>query len=261
MSALHSRFNKYLSEYLDKRIVIAMDIVLSLLVSLCVFILLNVLTSWRFRGNMFFLVWMGSALAGTVAALFVCRSYRVIIRHFNIRDLLGFIYDVLIKGVTMLIAVWYFSGIKKSTTIAIFVDVIATLVVVVGVRLLMVMGYDLFRSKAKDLRMRQRVLIYGTSAKSVAAYTRLMESTHYNVVGFIAEESFKGNMRLQEKTVYTRGSDEQMKKLFDSLSIGGVLFASDVDARNEKEGLIALCADSGIKPFIHPHTPYSSPYH
>ena len=251
MSSFRARISRYLAQYVDSRVVLVMDLCLSLLSSVCIFLLLNYLTNNSYSST-FFWVWIGSSFVGTVIAILVLRSYRNIIRHLNIRDLIGFAYDVFIKGVVMLMAVWYFTGINRGSTLAVAVDVLLTFAVVVGIRLLMILAYDLFRSKAKDLRVRQRMLIYGTNDKSVAAYARLINSPHYRVVGFIAEEYRTGTMKLQDLPVFTQRSSEGMKALLDTHSIGCVLFTSEADAKKEQEGLIAACIESGVKPLIAP---------
>ncbi len=251
MPPIRARINRYLAKYVDSRVVLAMDLFLSLLSSICIFLLLNYLTNNSYRGQ-FFWIWIGASFIGTVIAIFVLRSYKNIIRHLGIRDLAGFIYDVCIKGVVMVMAIWYYTGIHRGSTLAVAVDVILTFVVVVGVRLVMILAYDTFRSKAKELRVRQRVLIYGTSDKSVAAYARFLNSPHYSIVGFIAEEYRTGTMRLQDLPVFNYRDAESMQALLDRCSIGGVLFVSEADAKREMERLLTICAENGVKPLIVP---------
>lgn len=253
MFNLHARISRYLSEYLDSRIVLVMDMALSMLSSFAIFLVLNFVSDSSFNDTNFLWIWLGSAFVGTVIALWAFKSYKNIIRHFNIRDLSGFVFDVLIKGAVMFVVVWHFFGLTTEIILSIASDVICTLVLVIGIRLVMIILYDTFRHKAKDLRVRQRVLIYGTSDKSVAALTRLQNSPHYNIVGFISDDDTQSyKMKLSDLPVYPRKDDEQMKSLLDNLSVSCILFPSEKDAQKEREGLVALGSQNHIRPLIAP---------
>ena len=253
MLNLQTKISKYLSGYLDSRIILVMDLFLSLLSSLAIFMILNFVTEMSYGGSASLWVWMVSSFVGTVIALCVLKSFRNIIRHLNIRDLGGFMLDVLIKCSVMFIAVWYFSGLSMNIIVALLFDAILTLVLVVAVRILMIALYDTFRHKAKELRVRQRVLIYGTSDKSVAAFTRLQDSSHFSIVGFISGgDSQSSKMKLMDLSVYPYRSDNEIKSLMDSLSVSCILFPSEADVQKEREGLVALCVANNIRPLIVP---------
>lgn len=253
MRSLSSRISRYLSEYLDYKIVLVMDLILSLTSSVVVFLILDYFTVTSFTHSGLITRWIASSFVGTVLSLAVFKSYKNIIRHLNIRDLAGFIFDVIIKALVMTMAVWKYLAQYPEVILALVVDAVITFFLVIAVRLSMIVIYDTFRHKAKDLRVRQRVLVYGTSEKSVAAKARLQNSIHYNVVGFISDDdSQSSRMKLSDLRVFPRKDDESIKNLIDSLSVSCILFPTEETAKKEREGLVALCSANNIRPLIVP---------
>ena len=50
---------------------------------------------------------------------------------------------------------------------------------------MMLIGYDLVKSKVNEKKKSQNVLVYGVGLKSVSLIPRLKESQHYHIVGFL----------------------------------------------------------------------------
>ena len=252
MFGIRTRLSRYLSEYLDVRLVLVMDVVLSMLSSFIIFLLLNFFTESLYDTRSFTFVWFGSALVGTLIAAAVIKSYQAIIRHLRVRDIVGFALDATIKALVMALAVTCIGQMRYNSGIAIIGDMCFTLGLVFLARISMMVVYDAFRRKAKKLRTRQRVLIYGTTDRAVGAWTRLRASNNYEIVGFISEGGSHTDMKLCELNVYQQKSEKYMQKLMDDLSVSCVLFTSEQDAQSEKDGLIPLCSSSSIKPLIVP---------
>ena len=70
-------------------------------------------------------------------------------------------------------------------TVIISIDMCATIVFLLLVRVAMIVTYDILREKVISSRKRLNVLIYGVDDKAVGLETRLVTSPHYNVVGYL----------------------------------------------------------------------------
>ena len=78
-------------------------------------------------------------------------------------------------------------------------DAIFTFLLLVVVRLAMIVSYDLFKSKMRERMNVKRILVYGTHEKSIAVITRLLDSSHYDIVGFISPSSSDKRIRISNK--------------------------------------------------------------
>ena len=246
------RVEKYLSEYMDSRSVFFIDFLLSLISSFVVLLLLNYVTKSSYDSVPFALTWMCSAAIGTIAAMLIFKGYKVIIRHSSIRDLIGFFLEVFVKFGVMLVALFIIFEFSFGCLTALFFDMMLTFGLLLSVRVAMIMIYDAYKGKVKDVSGRKRVLVYGTSEKSVAIITRLKNSTHYNVVGFLAEEFQPSNITMNGLSVHSYKTDEDLKRLIDELSVFAILFANEDDARSQEHGLLDFCLQNKVRSLIAP---------
>lgn len=246
------RVEKYLSEYMDSRSVFFIDFLLSLISSFVVLLLLNYVTKSSYDSVPFALTWMCSAVIGTIAAMLIFKGYKVIIRHSSIRDLIGFFLEVFVKFGVMLVALCIIFEFSFGCLTALFFDMMLTFGLLLSVRVVMIMIYDAYKGKVKDVSGRKRVLVYGTSEKSVAIITRLKNSTHYNVVGFLAEEFQPSNITMNGLPVHSYKTDDDLKRLIDELSVSAILFANEDDARSQEHGLLDFCLQNKVRSLIAP---------
>ena len=245
------RLSKYTSEFLSPRIIFGLDLLLSILASLLVLFFLNMFTGENY-GAQFAAWWLGGAAVLTVVAMFVFRSYNVIVRHTTLKDLTNYVLTFLVKDVLLGCQMWLAGWFNTTVLIALFYDMLLSLFLIICVRLVMVMVYESYKSRLNNLKDVQRVLVYGTSDKSVASITRFQNSPHYRVVGFLSDNPQDRHIRMSEFTVYTYTTDDELKEITKKLSLSAILFASEADAQKEQNGLIVFCAQNNIKALISP---------
>lgn len=252
MAGLTGRISKYLSEYLDTRVVFIIDFVLSVLSSFICLLLLNYFSADSYNSPLFGSVWMGLSVVGSLVAMLVFKGYKLIIRHSSIRDMFVLGVEVVVKIIPMLIGIYVISQHHKWPLLFLLVDCFLTLVLLLAVRFGMILCYDLMKRKAKELRERQRVLIYGTSEKSLSAVTRFLNSTHYQVVGFLVDDSRRSNVKLGDRSVYSYKNEADLKRIIYNLSVSCVLFTSEDDLHREQDGVVAFCSNNGLKSLVIP---------
>jgi len=116
----------------------------------------------------------------------------------------------------------------------------------------MIMVYDTFTSRTKNRSRLQRVLVYNTSDKAVALLTRLQNSDHYKIVGFVTRESGEKNLSILDLPVYYCSEKRPLKDIIETARVDAILFATDGDAREERKDIIREATSEGVKVLISP---------
>ena len=233
-----ARFNKYFHQYLSAKVIFVIDFLLSMLSSALVLLSLNFISSTTYYKGPFSIWWMTSALVGTLLGMFLFKGYKVVVRHTTLRDLVRYIFTLLVKAAVMGCLVGVFCLINSSVALALFYDLLLSLFLMICVRLVMFLIYDAYKKKVKDLNNRQRVLVYGISDKSTAAITRLQNSPHYQIVGFISPDEKNKNLKISDLPVYVYPSFKELKRVVESLSVRSILFATETDVLKENNNLV-----------------------
>lgn len=248
----HKLLEKYRVEYLDRRLVFLMDLLLSVASTLLILFLAAFFTEPDMIRGPFFWVCLCSSVLSTALMQMALKSYSIIIRHTTIKDV--FIFSLLALGKVVLIwAVLFVSGLMfPMAFMMLLVDFILTTLLYVMMRIDMIFIYDLYKSRVREIQKCTRVLVYGTSDKSVAALSRLKNSSHYDIMGFISPDSDAYGANVMDKTIFALSSSENFDNLSKSLSLGGILFTRDADVKAEQDRLIRYCINLNIKTLLIP---------
>ena len=248
------RLNKYFHQYLNARVIFVIDFLLSLLSS--VVVLLSLVFFARsgsaYYRNVFSLWWLCSSIIGTLVGMLLFKSYNVVVRHTTLKDLFSYILVLLVKVVIMGLTVGIACLFNSSVVVALFFDFLLTLFLLICVRLLMFLVYDVYKKKIKELSNRQRVLVFSTSDKSAAVVTRLENSPHYKVVGFITRDDKSKNLRINDLPVFVCHTDKQVEKALDQVSTRAILFSNEADVMSENNGLVEYCNRNNVKTLVIP---------
>ena len=259
-----------MADYLNPMVVLAMDMCLSLLSSLLVFLLASYVsqhTSLFYHTSDFTLVWMLSSFVGTSLGIVCFKSYRLIIRHSSIKDVGGVGLSCFVKVLVMAVAVSVFYKLKMGVAFelpfdfdtlkvgigfCLLYDFLISLFLIICARVVMLFVYDVFKRRANAAADCKRVLVYGISDKSVSLMTRLQNSPHYRIVGFLAKGLQARDIKLSDLPICSYGTEDELKEIFDTLSASCLLFPEEEGLREEREGLVDFCTKSGIKALVVP---------
>ncbi len=250
---IDNQMKRLSAKYLDSRLIMVMDLFLSFLVSALVLLL-----AYTFRHGSFAhvtslnLVWMASSVVGSAVMFWLLKTYTIIIRHTGFKDLVKFTLASAGKAAIMLVALVLFSLYSPYTPYMLLADMLMTLASIVGVRLVMIIAYDRYKSSVRNIQQVRRVMVYGTSDKSEAAILRFNHSTHYNPVCVITPDKSLNGSHIAEKPVYSFQTFEDLDRLALNLSCSAVLFTRIADARDEDERVVKYCTDLGLKVLIVP---------
>ena len=250
---LPERLKRYMYEYLDTRVIFFTDLVLSCLSSVLVLFLVTLVASSKstYQGH-FALWWLLGALVSTVISLLLLQNYKIVIRHSQLRDLAGIFRISGLKVIIMLAILAIASIVNRTVLLALLLDFLLTSFLLIALRITMLLVYDIYKRQLKAQHKLQRILVYGTSEKSVAIVSRLKDSPHYQVVGFIVPNSLPAKYMVAETPVFGYDSDDKLKSLLDRFTLDCILFATEPDAKLEKDGLVRFCSENGIKVLLAP---------
>ena len=242
---------RFQNKYFSAKTFFCLDLGLSVMASVVVLLVLSFFTSSDYYAGHFAWWWMGGALVASIVAMLVFKEYKLVVRYSSFHDLLRYALTCLTKTVLLGIVVAIACLFNTSIFVALCCDFMLTLFLVLLVRVVMVGIYDRYKNNMNDMKNRQRVLVFGTSDKSVAAITRLQNSPHYRVVGFISPESTAKRLKLSDYPIFYYQSDKELQDVFDRLSISALLFANEKEAQHGN-ALIDYCNHHNIKLLIAP---------
>ena len=248
---------KYLSSrYFSSWLILAIDTVVSVFSTFVAYLLVRGLFP-----HPVFTVWYGVyLLAGScllsVISFILFRTFRSVIRHTTLREVWKLGAAVLLKDVLMFAYVQLLpqSPLPPQTAIALgfMLDVLVTLFLLLALRLGMIILYDLLKLNRTRRANCRQVLVYGTGDKSVSLVTRLQNSPHYRVIGFLTYGQRLKNHTIADRPVYYFEDESSIEYLRDRVDIDAILFATNDDAQSEQERLIKYCTEKSVKILITP---------
>ena len=246
--------NKLKNYYLSRSIILVMDLTLSVLASLVAIIAADIVLGHFFIFPLgephLKIYYILTALAASAIAFVIVHTYRIIIRRLAVRDLIVFVLAAIIKGIILLLVAYFAGIISKSLAMIIGFDALVTCALLIVVRIMMILVWEFFNRRLQEKYKFERLIVYGTSDKSVATLVRLHDSTHYKVIGFL-DQGAKGRT-IEGLPVFAANDEESMEKILINNRIDAVLFSTDKDARAEENGLIHFCSLKNIKCLVVP---------
>lgn len=245
--------SRLVSRYLNTRVVFVIDVLLSVLASF----LMLFAASGTDKGTEItpFIILQWSIASGVFFAIasIITRSYRIIIRHSTMRDLANLVTVVTLSELMLGAVVYIVEDTPLSEILwLMLLDSIFTFLLLIVVRLAMIVSYDLFKSKMRERMNIKRILVYGTHEKSIAVITRLLDSSHYDIVGFISTSSSDKRIRISNFKVYHTRTEEELNNLATDLGLSGILFTTEQDAQSEQDNLIQMATTLNIKILVVP---------
>ena len=238
--------------YMRSWVVLVCDILMSIAASAFVVLVFGFLLKIIHISTRLWVIYLITSLIVSVLAFIITRTYRIIIRHLTIKDILPFLLSVIFKGLVVLIVMSLFHARVRWTLLIVVSDMLLTAAFLVGVRLFMVLAYNTMIQRQQKTFKKQRILLFGTSDKSVATIKRLENSPHYKVVGMLQREKQNKDYMLALLPVFGFADNHQLSEIISKEKVDAILFSRAIDAQEEEEGLINWCATHGIKTLISP---------
>ena len=230
-----------------------MDFFLSVVGSFASLLCLNFFSSSSvYADRTFFIVWMAGSVCCTILAMLAFRSYRIIIRHMAARDLFNIILTLVLKVAMMAVVLVAFAFFNSTVCLALAFDALVSLFLLLTVRLAMLLVYDVYKEKLRDVSRTKPVLVVGTSDRSVSLATRLEKSRDYRIVGFLGLEDDDKSHVLAGYKIYICKSEDELKELVSENDIQCMIFPSEEEAREDSNNLVSFCAKNSLRALIMP---------
>lgn len=247
----------HLDRYLSSKLVLLIDSAVSVGSTLLAYLLVrSLVVSSVFSVRYGLLLLLGS-LIFSVLSFYLFGTQRTIIRHTTLREMWKLVAAVALKDALLFAYVFWVLPHDAQTgltaaSLGFMIDILLTLFLLLSMRLMMIVLYDLIKYKSIRRENCKRVLVYGTGDKSVALIGRLQNSPHYRIVGFLTYGKRLKNHILADYPVYYFETNDNVKYLQDRYDIDAVLFATNDEAQHEQERLIRHCTEDGLKVLIAP---------
>ena len=244
-----------LARYLDARLVLVFDLLISVAASMGALVMCILLLHTIDVSKLSIICWLAVAAVASGVMFYSLKTYRSIIRHSTLREISRLALAVLGKSVLLTLFSLFFplpGFIAVNLAILVCFDFVLSICMLVLMRVLMIVVYDMVVERYGQSHKRARVLIYGIQDKAVSLLTRIKNSPHYDVVGFIVpDEAFKPHTISNHKVYYFRSAAD-VRTLKHRLGVDAILFATAADAKAERECLIRYAKDTELKVLIQP---------
>ena len=254
MKHAFDRLVQYLQKnYFSYWIVLGIDTFIALVCTWVSFIGIHYITETPKEITALFYI-LAISVVSSILGSVLFHTYRNTIRFSQLKELWRLAGSALIKAVCLAIAIWFLlsqTGLHNSQKIVfVLFDGMLTFIVMVGFRIQLILVYEFLLNLLNKKNM--HILIYGIDDKSVALKVRLMNSSHYKVVGFCIYGTGDSIRRVADLPVYSFKDEECFNKLIHKKCIGGILFARYENTREEEDRLLQYCKRSGLKTLIAP---------
>lgn len=244
--------NKYSNQYLSSRIVYALDLFVSTAASAFTIVAAMLIAPGSSMDLIVILAYCAIALAAFSVSEYVSRAYRYAIRHMSLRDMFRLSLGTAAKDVVLTIVIAFSGYMSMTAMFVVAFDFFISIFCLLGYRSVMVMVYDTYRENIKKGLETKNVLIFGTQTKAASLVTRLANSAHYNVQGFISVTPVASGFKLCDKSVYYFDEYDDFARFADRNGINSIIFAHETELQNEAEGLVRYCYQHNIKVLLAP---------
>ncbi len=248
-------FDRFVSRYVSTGFIFLMDVALSFISALLVSVAVQYLADAGDLPPTGFFSWAWLLISTLSAALmfWLFKSYRIIIRHSSMSDIFRFGVAVfcaaVLDGLILFIAGRWFS----FTLLILVFYVVLCLFLLISFRVVMIRVYEemqrRFRVRKQNIR---RVLIYGTGDKCIALETRLRNSGHYEVVGYLTDVSSEQNMTTHKLPAFSFETTHDLEEIINKRNISGIIFARDSDIRKESRRLLPFATENKLRLLVAP---------
>lgn len=246
------------SPYLSRWVVLGIDSVLSVFSSMMVYLLLSYFITISIAP----LVYVNLAVISlivSVSIFLLCGTYRGIMRHTTMHEILRLFVALSIKDIIMfivLLSLGKYIGIGETAPIKLFMiqllDLVISLSALILLRVVLIYVYTLFMAAISNVS--KRVLIYGDDERALSLATYLSNKAYaeYRIVGFVVVEDSIKKLKISGLPVFTVGSYEYFRNVIEKKGVNTIIFPDQKQALEERDRLISFCIKEHVKVMLLP---------
>lgn len=252
MNKIITMLRGYTTKYLSTRVVFLVDMIMSMLASVGTILIVKLFSQNDFLFTHESATWLVTSFVFSFCFIWALRTYRIIIRHSTIKEFGLFVLVALFKQLMSGFVYGLIYGFALNVLMLMMVDFFLTFCAFFLVRISMTLVYEAIKGRLDHRKECQNVLIYGVSEKSVSIISRLANSPHYKIVGFVQFGNQSVSHVISEIKVYYVGSEDAFKQVVSDLGADALLFAYEDDVRLESDRLIRYAIDANVKTLVAP---------
>ena len=245
----------HLDRYVNARLILCLDVLLSMGASVTALFLMNTFVSAAFDAAVTS-CWMAASALFSLFFFCLLQTHRSIIRHSTLKEVWKILSAVFAKSAALFVLLqmlpWGAMPPFRIFCVTLMIDALLTLVVLIAMRVAMIVLYDVLRGTGRRGSYCSRLLVYGVGDKSVSLVTRLQNSPHYFVCGFLTFGRRLHNHTLTGMPVLYFEDEASLAYLRGRYGIEAILFATEAEARTEHDRLIRLATEQGLRILIAP---------
>lgn len=242
-------------DFASNWMIMLLDLGLSTVASLIGILLMRWMSEPFFGFQRFTVLWLLFSIVASFAGFYMMKTYRIVIRYSNFNAISSLTKATIIKE--LLLGVFIALNLIGSTHIRIdiftlILDALFTVFILVIVRVVMI---SVMKNNALSMDKnieRLRVIVYGTTIKSIAMVSRLDESPHYDIVGFLSDNPAMDGQIIQGRKVFAYSDRGELALLREKQGIECILYANEDKEEVQQHNLIDLWLELGIHILVAP---------
>jgi FlaA1/EpsC-like NDP-sugar epimerase len=246
---------------LQSWVVLVIDMLLSLLATIISVLIVDLFVDYTISFKIIGICFSVSIVSSIIPFLLL-HTYRKVIRHSGLKDILLLGYASLFKSALFFIITFFLSykiGTLNDLIFNCMVDFFLTFMFLVVFRASALSVYDRLRAELVKNINGDNVLIYGIGIKSVALLNFFNKSQFYNVAGFLAYDSKEKYLKIEQYNVYCFTKKEDLNGILTKKNVRYVIFPTYSDLLNEKNRLVLYAQQNGVKMLISPNIDQVNP--
>lgn len=245
-----SRFR--LDRFFNSKLILAIDLLVSFSASVCTLVFMRFLLSSDGLTPAFSMTWLGLSLVFSLVFFLSLKTYRTIIRHSTLKEFAKICVASFFKSLCVGLIILALPFADTYYGVLMTMDMCLTIVFLLMVRVMMIVAYDALREKVITSRKRMNVMVYGVDDKSVATVTRLANSPHYNVIGYLNFGRRLRGQNINGVKIFYFEKDADLKLFRERFFVDAVLFAKEESVKAESSRLVEFCQQAEVKVLVAP---------
>ena len=175
----------HLERYLNSRLILAIDLVVSGVASLCALVLVRLLLPPLSNISKFALLWIGCAVVYSFITFFLLKTYRSVIRHSTLREIAKFVVAVIGKELLLGLTILLYppTPLFGMHMLALLLfDLLLTLCGLILIRVAMIIVYDLVKNNLKSRKHHPLAKFSALQGRRVPDFRPENEKPHHRGV-------------------------------------------------------------------------------
>ena len=253
MTIVEKFVNKFrLDRFFNSKLILAIDLLVSLSASICMLLFSRFLLWESALTPGFALSWCALSVGFSLLFFIWLRTYRTIVRHTTLKEFAKICVASFMKSLCVVLVMVALPFLDTYYAVLALMDMSLTIIFLLMVRVMMIIMYDTLREKVISSRKRVNVMVYGVDDKSVATVTRLANSPHYNVIGYLNFGRRLRGQNINGVKIFYFEKESDITLFRDRFFVDAILFAREDGVKKEANRLIEYCQNAEVKVLVAP---------